>query len=142
VAGAVAMAKALRMTFEKNQSGIERMKKVQGILRTGLNSIEGIQIHTPIKNAAPHILNFSIKGMKSEVFIHTLEEKGIYVSTTSACSSKKKSPSKTLLAMGVSQGLAESAIRISLSFENTVEEANTVIIAIEEAVKHLRKVMS
>jgi cysteine desulfurase len=142
VAGAVAMAKALRMTFEKNQPGIERMKKVQGILRTGLNSIEGIQIHTPIKNAAPHILNFSIKGMKSEVFIHTLEEKGIYVSTTSACSSKKKSPSKTLLAMGVSQGLAESAIRISLSFENTVEEANTVIIAIEEAVKHLRKVMS
>ncbi|MDQ0196985.1 cysteine desulfurase family protein [Neobacillus ginsengisoli] len=142
VAGAVAMAKALRMTFEKNQSGIERMKKVQSILRAGLSSMEGIQIHTPFEHAAPHILNFSVKGMKAEVFIHALEEKGIYVSTTSACSSKKKSPSKTLLAMGVSEDLAGSAIRLSLSFDNTIEEANTVLIAIEEAVQHLRKVMN
>lgn len=142
VAGAVTMAKALRITLTKSESGTERMKKIQRILKTKLSLMEEIQIHTPIENAAPHILNFSIKGMKSEVFIHALEEKGIYVSTTSACSSKKKTSSKTLLAMGVPNALAESAIRISLSFENTEVEANAVIIAIEETVKQLRKVMN
>ena len=111
------------------------------MLRKGLAEIEGVQIHTPTENAAPHILNFSLKGIKSEVFIHSLERKGIFVSTTSACSSKKKSPSKTLLAMGVPETQAESAIRISLSFENTVEEAKTVLAAIKESANQLRKVM-
>lgn len=141
VAGAVAMAKALRMTLAKSAAGMERMKKIQSILRTGLNGIDGVQIHTPIDNAAPHIINFSIKGIKSEVFIHALEQKGIFVSTTSACSSKKKSPSRTLLAMGVPETLAESAIRISLSFDNTEEEAMTAIKAFEDTANQLRKVM-
>ena len=141
VAGAVAMAKALRMTFVNSKAGIKTMKEVQNLLRTGLNGIECIQIHTPIDHSAPHILNISLTGLKAEVLIHALEEKGIYVSTTSACSSKKKTPSKTLLAMGVSESLADSAIRISLSFENTIEEAKIVIAALEAAAKRLRKVM-
>jgi cysteine desulfurase len=142
VAGAVAMAKALRITFEKRDTGIDKMKKIQAILKDGLDQTEGIQIHTPNIQAAPHIINFSIPGIKSEVFIHTLEQEGIYVSTTSACSSKKKSPSKTLLAMGVSLKSAESAIRISLSYENTEEEAMTVVEAIKNGTKQLRKVMN
>jgi cysteine desulfurase len=141
VAGAVAMAKALRITFTKSEAGVEKMKQIQGLLRSGLSQLEGIQIHTPTTHFAPHILNFSLTGMKSEVLIHALEEKGIYVSTTSACSSKKKTPSKTLLAMGVSEILADSAVRISLSFGNTVEEAKIVIAAIEAAAKQIRKVM-
>ncbi|WP_066063466.1 cysteine desulfurase family protein [Neobacillus soli] len=141
VAGAVAMAKALRMTLAKSEREMERMKKIQSILRTGLNGIEGVQIHTPIDNAAPHIINFSIKGIKSEVFIHALEQKGIFVSTTSACSSKKKSPSRTLLAMGVPEALAESAIRISLSFDNTEDEAMTAIKAFEDTANQLGRVM-
>ena len=141
VAGVVAMAKALRMVLANSKAGLERMKEVQNQLRTGLTRIEGIQIHTPIHHSAPHILNFSVVGVKSEVFIHALEETGIYVSTTSACSSKKKTPSKTLLAMGVSETLADSAIRISLSFDNKIEEARMVIAAIEVAAKRLRRVM-
>ncbi|MFJ7727235.1 cysteine desulfurase family protein [Neobacillus sp. NPDC097160] len=141
VAGAVAMAKALRMTVVKSETGIARMKKIQSMLRTGLNEIEGIKIHTPIEHSAPHIVNFSLSGMKSEVVIHALEQEGVFVSTTSACSSKKKSPSKTLLAMGVPESLAESAIRISLSFENTEEEAKTAIIKIKKTANQLRKVM-
>jgi cysteine desulfurase len=141
VAGAVAMAKALRMTLMKGEAEMVRMKNIHSLLRKGLAEIEGVQIHTPIENAAPHILNFSLKGIKSEVFIHSLERKGIFVSTTSACSSKKKSPSKTLLAMGVHETQAESAIRISLSFENTREEAVTALVAFKESANQLRKVM-
>jgi len=141
VAGAVALAKALRMTMVKSETGIERMKKIQSMLRTGLSEIEGVVIHTPIENSAPHIVNFSFFGMKSEVFIHALEQQGVFVSTTSACSSKKKSPSKTLLAMGVPESLAESAIRLSLSFDNTEEEAKKAILVMKKTANQLRKVM-
>jgi cysteine desulfurase len=141
VAGAVAMAKALRMTLTKAETGIERMKKIQSVFRKGLTEIEGVHVHTPNENAAPHIINFSLKGIKSEVFIHSLEQKGIFVSTTSACSSKKKTPSKTLLEMGVPEALAESAIRISLSFENSMDDAFIALEAFKESANELRKVM-
>lgn len=142
VAGAVAMAKALRMTVEKSKNGVERMLEIQRMLRTSLSQIEGLSIHTPVENFAPHIVNFSIEGIKSEVLVHALEEKDIYVSTTSACSSKIKSPSHTLVAMGVPSSSAESAIRISLSYDNTEKEATMVINAINEAAKQLRRVRS
>jgi cysteine desulfurase len=141
VAGAVSLAKALRMTLMKSEAGMDRLKKIQAMLRNGLTEIDGVHVHTPMENTAPHILNFSIKGIKSEVFIHSLEQKGIFVSTTSACSSKKKSPSKTLLEMGVPEILAESAVRISLSFENTMDEAITALAAFRESAIQLRKVM-
>jgi cysteine desulfurase len=141
VAGVVSMAKALRMTIEKSKIGIAKMNKVKSLLREGLSRIDGLTINTPLENSAPHILNFSIRGIKAEVLIHTLEQKGIYISTTSACSSKKQLPSQTLLAMGVPDDLADSAFRISLSYDNTEDEAEKVIVAIEEAAKQLRKVM-
>lgn len=141
VAGAVAMAKALRMSMEKSKSGFETMKRVNVLLRNELDRIDGLTINTPMENSAPHILNFSIKGLKAEVLIHALEEKEIFLSTTSACSSKKQLPSQTLLAMGVPDDLADSAFRISLSYDNTEDEAKKVVVAIEEAATQLRKVM-
>ncbi|NRD76124.1 cysteine desulfurase [Bacillus sp. BRMEA1] len=142
VAGAVSMAKALRLTFLKQETGISPMEKIQQLLRNRLEEIDGIQVHTPIDYAAPHILNFSITGIKSEVFIHALEQKGIFVSTTSACSSKKKSPSRTLVAMDVPESLADSSIRISLSYDNTIEEAEEVMKAMKQTLNQLRKVMN
>jgi len=141
VAGFVAMAKALRMTMGKSELGFVNMKKIQSSLRKGLNEIEGVKIHTPLEGAAPHILNFSLEGIRSEVFLHALETDGVFVSTTSACSSKKKSPSKTLLAMGVSEEVADSSIRISLTFDNTLEEARAAMTAINKYANQLRKVM-
>lgn len=142
VAGVVALAKALRMTLAKSNAGIESMKKIQKLLRAELSKIETIHINTPVDDAAPHILNFSLIGIKSEVFIHSLEEREIFVSTTSACSSKKNSASSTLTAMGVPKTMAESAIRVSLSFANTVEEAQEVITVMKETVKQLGRVMN
>ncbi|WP_042354788.1 cysteine desulfurase family protein [Bacillus rubiinfantis] len=142
VAGAVALAKALRMTFEKGEPGIAHMKQIQGLLRAELSKNAAIHINTPIDNNAPHILNFSLREIKSEVFIHALEEKEIFVSTTSACSSKKKSASTTLLAMGVPETLAESGIRISLSFDSTLEEAVEAAAVIDKTVKQLGRIMN
>ncbi|PFN96488.1 cysteine desulfurase NifS [Bacillus sp. AFS076308] len=141
VAGFVALAKALRITMGKSELGITNMKRIQSSLRKELNEIEGVNIHTPLEGAAPNILNFSLEGIKSEVFIHALEQEGVFVSTTSACSSKKKSPSKTLLAMGIAEKLADSSIRISLTFDNTEEEARAAITAIKKCANQLRKVM-
>ncbi len=141
VAGMVAMAKALRMTLELREEKLDQMKSAMGKLRDGISQIKEVTIHTPGENCAPHILNFSIGGLKAETFVHALEEKDIYVSTTSACSSKKKAASKTLLEMGVPAAQAESAIRISLTYSNTAEEAEIAAKAIAETVKHLSEVI-
>lgn len=142
VAGAVSMAKALRMIHEKQANESAHLLKISQALRNGLGNIDGIVINTPDTNSAPHILNISLPGMKSEVFVHALEEKNIYVSTTSACSSKQKTVSSTLTAMGIPEHIAGSAIRLSLSYENTMEEVEKVIKAVKETVDALRKVMN
>ncbi|MCM3587893.1 cysteine desulfurase [Mesobacillus maritimus] len=142
VAGMVAMAKALRMTLDLREQKFAQLTEILGTIKSGLKQLPDVCIHSPEENSAPHILNFSIKGIKSEVFVHALEEKGIYVSTTSACSSKRNAPSKTLLAMGVPVEQAERAIRISLSYENTMQEAEILIQAVSESVKRLREVMN
>ncbi|NHM30610.1 cysteine desulfurase family protein [Neobacillus terrae] len=141
VPGLVAMAKALRMEFSNRTHYVDQMLSWNAHIRKTLGKIEGVAIHTPVSDSAPHILNFSISGIKAEVFVHSLEEKDIFVSTTSACSSKKKTPSKTLLAMGVPRPMAESAIRISLSFDNTEQEAILAAAAIEETARKLGRIM-
>jgi cysteine desulfurase len=141
VAGMVAMSKALRMTLEQRKEKLHQVVAAMERLREGITQIKEITIHTPKENSAPHILNFSVCGLRAETFVHALEEKDIYVSTTSACSSKKKAASKTLLAMGVPADQAERAIRISLTYSNTEEEAEQTVKAITEAVKHLSEVV-
>jgi cysteine desulfurase len=141
VAGIVSMSKALRMTLDERKEKLNQMNAVMERLRDGISQTGGITIHTPVEKSAPHILNFSVKGLKAETFVHALEEKDIFVSTTSACSSKKKAASRTLLAMGVPADEAESAIRISLTYSNTIEEADFAVKAIKEAVIHLSEVV-
>ena len=141
VAGVVCMSKALRLILDKLQTELEQLRKVSNELRKGLEKIDGIVINTPEKFAAPHILNFSVPHVKSEVFVHALEEKDIFVSTTSACSSKQKTISNTLIAMGIPEERAGSAIRLSLSYYNTMDEVKKVLSAVEQTVEGLRKVM-
>jgi cysteine desulfurase len=141
VAGVVAMAKALRMSLDLQDKKSAHLKQILGTIRAGLEILPEVTIHTPVHSAAPHILNFSIEGLKAEVFVHALEQKGIYVSTTSACSSKRHAPSKTLLAMGVPARLAESAIRISLSYDNRLEEAEILIKAASDTAIQLGEVI-
>lgn len=99
--------------FEDNHRVmLERQKKLlDGIV----NSIDDIKINTDMNNCAPHILNISFNGIRGEVLLHSLESKGIYVSTGSACSSKKKSYSHVLKEMGLNNWELEGAIRFSIN---------------------------
>ncbi|QOR65848.1 cysteine desulfurase [Cytobacillus suaedae] len=141
-AGAVALSKALRMTFEDIENKISKMNIIKRSFIDKLSAdVPLISINTPNERSAPHIINFSINGLKSGVFVHMLEEQGIYVSTTSACSSKKQAPSKTLLAMGKDEKTANSSIRISLTHFNKVEDVDIVINAIRDSLTKLEKIM-
>ena len=127
-----AMAKAVRLSFEEVDQKRAHLRNIQEKLREYLNTKEKVTIFSP-KGHAPHILCFGIDGIRGEVTVHALEEKGIYISTTSACSSRALDvDSSTLHAMGVSKHVAETANRVSFSAENTEEEVEQFIRAFDE----------
>lgn len=79
----------------------------------------------------PHIINFSLPVLKSEELLLALESEDIYVSKSSACSSKSNKPSRVLLSAGINEVLANSAIRVSFSTYNTVEEVDTFLLTLQ-----------
>lgn len=141
LAGIVAMAKALRLGMLDYEAKIDTMMDVRDFLINELQLIEGVKMNTPKQNTAPHIINFSVQGFKAEVLVHELEQHGLYVSTTSACSSRTNEPSRTILAMGLGEERATTSIRISLSFENTMEEAKQAVAIIKQSIKILKPIM-
>ena len=141
VSGAVSCAKALRMSLDAMNRHKQQMSAINEFLRDELKKIEGVIINSPDIQCAPHILNFSVPKIKSEVLVHALEDKQIYVSTTSACSSKQKALSDTILMMTNDEALAISSLRVSLSYENTMEEAKRFIAELKIVLENLKEVM-
>ncbi len=129
--GIVSLAKAVRITFEKKAETINEMNQIMDYLREELLKEPEVIFHTNAVNSAPHILNVSVKGYKGEVLVHALAKEGVCVSTTSACSSKQTTVSHTLIAMGVSEEIANSSIRISLGAFNTLGEAEHFVRALK-----------
>lgn len=120
----------------------EKMRTLRNRLKQGiLNSLDDVKINTPEEGAAPHILNVSFKGAKSEVILHTLESYGIYVSSGSACSSHKKAPSYVLTAIGLDRDWIDGSIRFSLSEFTTEAEIDYAIEKTADAVKNIRRIM-
>ena len=140
VAGIVALAKAMRMSLQNQVLYEQKLKDIRAYFYNGLLTMSEVKVNSPL-DGAPHIINFSVPGLKSEVLLHELETDGVYVSTTSACTSKKGQPSKTVQAMFHNQERAESVIRISTSFHNEIDEAKQAIDAIGRAIFKLKKVM-
>lgn len=93
----------------------------------------------PDETGAPHIVSVSIRGVRSEVLLHALEDKGIYVSAGSACSAHKPQPSATLKAMGIEPELLGSTIRFSFSVFTTAEEIDYTLRAMYDIIPMLRK---
>ena len=128
--GIVAATKALRMALEE--------KSITGELRNQLwNELvqkPEIRIFSP-EEGASHILCFAIKGVRGEVLVHAFENHGIYISTTSACSSKKADSSSTLYAMDVPTEWATGAVRVSLSNDNTTEEVEQFVDVLHQLMK-------
>lgn len=101
-----------------------------------VKTINGIYINSD-EDASPYIINISVSGIRSEIMLHFLEEKGIYISSGSACS--KGTKSGVLKEFGINDSLADSALRISLCSENTLPELSALICGIEEAMEKLVK---
>ncbi len=100
-----------------------------------IEQLSGIIVNS--KNSVDNIVNFSVKGIRSEIMLHFLEEKGIYVSSGSACSKGKVSP--VLAALGVSRENADSALRISFSRDNTEKELYELVNALQEGIERFRR---
>lgn len=121
VPGNVALAKALRLILENSHEKQRQMLACKTAISDFLKTKEKVQVFTPDKSA-PHIICFGVSGIKGEIVVHALEQKGIIVSTTSACSSKRKLKQPSVRDMGYTKDEAESAVRISISHENTLSE--------------------
>lgn len=104
-------------------------------LRGILSKFQGVEINS--FNAVNNILNFSVEGVRSEIMLHFMEEKEIYVSSGSACSKGKVSP--VLAALGINGKRADSAIRVSLCSNNSKEELNVLAEALDEGIKRFRR---
>lgn len=141
IPGIVAMAKALRISMGQYVEKKSHLKKLHEHLINGLNQINGVVINSPTEGGAAHIINFSILKVKPEVVIQSLGEKEMYVSTKSACSSKLAEPSRVLMAASIGSERAESAIRVSFSFENTIEEVTRFITELKQIISKLNEVM-
>ncbi|EAH4436834.1 TPA: cysteine desulfurase family protein [Listeria innocua] len=140
LAGGVALAKALRLTLE-NESKRAELIEIRDYLLTEITQMPDMTVHTKKSVAAPHIVCFSAKGHRGEILVHALEKEDIYISTTSACSSKQKLTSSTLKAMGVTDEEATGAVRVSLSYENRLSEAKIFIQKLQEIIENLNKVV-
>ena len=103
-----------------------------------VKNIPNVKINTP-EDCAPHILNVSFGGVRSEVVLHSLENEGIYVSSGSACSSHKKEPSYVLTAIGTDRKMIDGSIRFSLSEFTTREDIDATVDALIRIIPALRK---
>ncbi len=131
--GILAFGEAARRGFENREENRETMSAVRNRIMELLEGEKRISFHIP-KDPSCHVLSLSVEGFRSEVLLHILSEKGVFVSSGSACSSKKgKSP--VLKSFGLSDKERDSTVRLSFSHLNTVAEG-------EEFVKRLKEVMN
>lgn len=125
VAGFAAMAKAIRLVKEKEAESVKQEQAVRERIYHHLEQFDHVHLFSGIDDHfASHVLCFALEGVRGETVVHAFEDHDIFISTTSACSSKKQSEASTLAAMKVPQKLAECAVRISLGDQNTLAEAD------------------
>lgn len=136
----VAMSRALRMHLEKKKERPNHTAVIRQYLKEALSGYDKVAIFSGDDNFAPHILTFGIKGIRGEVLVHALEEKQIFVSTTSACSSRKKVDSSTLHAMNIPHDIATTAVRVSLDEANTMAEAEQFMIVFNHLYNRFSKI--
>lgn len=140
VAGIAATAKALRLAMENQEAFASKTQQLKEVIRKELASYPDVTIFSSEDHFAPHILTFGIKGVRGEVVVHAFEEFDIYISTTSACSSKAGKPAGTLIAMGVDKSIAQTAVRLSLDFENDMSQVEQFLTKFKLIYEKTRKV--
>ncbi|HHW70860.1 MAG TPA: cysteine desulfurase [Clostridiales bacterium] len=138
--GIMGLGEAVLKVKEHMDMNVNPMYNLKSTLVEGiLNKIPEAVINGPkVLEGAPHILNVSFPGIRAEVMLHALEERGIYVSTGSACSSKRENVSHVLKAIGAKKAEIEGAIRFSLSYMNTEEEMRVVPQIVSQVLEELK----
>lgn len=140
VAGIAATAKALRLAMENQEAFASKTQQMKEVIRKELANYPDVTIFSGEDHFAPHILTFGIKGVRGEVVVHAFEEFDIYISTTSACSSKAGKPAGTLIAMGVDKSVAQTAVRLSLDLENDMSQVEQFLTKFKLIYEQTRKV--
>ena len=140
VPGIYGLGEAVKILNKDLNSTINKIQELKDLLKEEIvNNIDNIKINSP-EDGVCHILNISFEDVKGEVLLHYLEQKGVYVSTGSACSSKKKG-SHVLNAIGLNPKEIDGAIRFSLSDLNTKEEIIETVKILKESVDDLRMII-
>lgn len=147
VSGAAGFGVAATLSYEDLQEKQQHLFSLKKALIDGILNMENVTIHgmifdgseVKIEGWAPHIVGVSFNGVRSEVMLHALEEKGIYISAGSACSTHKREKSPTLIAIGATPEELESTVRFSLSKYTTREEIDYTLEAIAEVLPMLRR---
>ena len=140
VAGIATTAKALRLAMENQEAFASKTQQMKEVIRKELANYPDVTIFSGEDHFAPHILTFGIKGVRGEVVVHAFEEFDIYISTTSACSSKAGKPAGTLIAMGVDKSIAQTAVRLSLDLENDMSQVEQFLTKFKLIYEQTRKV--
>ena len=140
VAGIAATAKALRLAMENQEAFANKTQQMKEVIRKELANYPDVTVFSGEDHFAPHILTFGIKGVRGEVVVHAFEEFDIYISTTSACSSKAGKPAGTLIAMGVDKSIAQTAVRLSLDIENDMSQVEQFLTKFKLIYEQTRKV--
>lgn len=136
--GIISMEKAVRWLHQRDPSTLMAMKRRLTVRLTSTFPLLKIWGPEP-EQGAPHILNVSIPGIRGEVLLHALEDRGVYVSTGSACSSRRGKVSHVLKAIGADTKAAEGAIRLSWSYTTTQEELDAFISILSECIEQLKR---
>ncbi len=143
VPGIAGLGKAAQLVysdgFEERQ---RRMYELREWFTGELGNITDVTVNADANHCAPHIVSASIRGVKAEVLLHALEDKGIYVSSGSACSSNRPGLSSTLVAIGLDKELLDSTVRFSFCFDTTKEELEYTVAVLKELIVTLRKYRS
>lgn len=133
VAGAVSLAKALRLSYEKTPDVIKKHREFKKIIIEEFDNIDHVIINSPINNNyVDSIVNISLPKIKGEAIVNSLNERGIMVSTTSACSSKTFHLNEALFARGLSKENIEGSIRVSFSYKTELEDIKTFVKVFKE----------
>lgn len=140
VPGAAGIGKASELIYRDLDEDTKRLYHLKKYFVEELSRMPHIYINGPQdETGAPHIVSASIAGIRSEVLLHALEEKGVYVSSGSACSSHKHTVSATLESMGIEKQLMDSTLRFSFSVFTTKEELDYTLDCLYELVPMLRR---
>lgn len=134
------LAEAARIVYGRYKDNFSKVSEIKGYFIDRLKSIKGLKINSEGDFYSPYVLSVSFLGVKGEVLLHMLEDKGIFVSTGSACSAKSSEESHVLKAIGLKDEDIRGTIRFSFSEFNKKEEIDYTIGVIDKSLKFLRRI--